>query len=58
MQALGLRGGPVIGQLLEGIREAQAVGELASPEEALAWAESWLAQRPDQGDEDLSSKGM
>ena len=44
MQALGLLGGPAIGQMLEGIREAQAVGELASPEDGLSWARSWLSQ--------------
>ena len=47
MRALGLRGGPTIGQLLESLREAQAVGELTSEEEALSWARAWLSRHPE-----------
>jgi len=38
MRELGLRPGPEVGRLLEAIREAQAAGEVGSPEEALALA--------------------
>jgi tRNA nucleotidyltransferase/poly(A) polymerase len=38
IQILELQPGPLIGDLLEGIREAQAAGEIHSREEALAWA--------------------
>lgn len=38
MEALGLPSGPLVGQLLEAIAEAQAAGEVATPEEALALA--------------------
>jgi tRNA nucleotidyltransferase/poly(A) polymerase len=36
--ALELEPGPWVGRLLEGIREAQAAGEVSTLEEALAWA--------------------
>ncbi len=38
MAVLGLPPGPQVGALLEGIREAQAAGEVHSRDEALAWA--------------------
>jgi tRNA nucleotidyltransferase/poly(A) polymerase len=38
MDALGLSPGPEVGRLLEAIREAQATGEVKSPEAALALA--------------------
>jgi tRNA nucleotidyltransferase/poly(A) polymerase len=41
MAEFGLKPGPQIGELLEGLREAQAVGEVTSLDEARAW----LAQR-------------
>ncbi|MEZ0396618.1 MAG: HD domain-containing protein [Anaerolineales bacterium] len=41
MEALALAPGPRLGQLLEAIREAQAVGELTTREEALAFARRW-----------------
>jgi len=37
MAEFGLRPGPQIGALLEGLREAQAAGEVADVNEALAW---------------------
>jgi tRNA nucleotidyltransferase/poly(A) polymerase len=37
MAEFGLKPGPQVGQLLEGLREAQASGEVTSSEEALAW---------------------
>ena len=37
MIAFGLEPGPQVGELLEGLREAQAVGEVSTPEQALAW---------------------
>ena len=38
MRELGLAPGPLIGRLLEDVREAQAAGEVQTREEALAWA--------------------
>jgi tRNA nucleotidyltransferase/poly(A) polymerase len=38
MRELKLKPGPLLGELLEKVREAQAVGEIGSPEAALAWA--------------------
>ena len=35
---------PIVGQLLEAVREAQGVGEVTTREEALAFARSQLAQ--------------
>ena len=37
MAEFDLRPGPQIGALLEGLREAQAAGEVADVNEALAW---------------------
>jgi hypothetical protein len=37
MAEFGLKPGPQVGQLIEGLREAQAAGEVTGPEEALAW---------------------
>ncbi len=45
MDHLGLLPGPTIGWLLGEIQEAQAMGEIATREEALAWTESALALR-------------
>ncbi len=42
MEALQLPQGPVIGQLLEAIREAQAGGEIHTREQALAFARNYL----------------
>ena len=39
MEVLGLGPGPEIGRLLQAIREAQAVGEVSTPEEALTLAQ-------------------
>ncbi|NPA93059.1 MAG: polynucleotide adenylyltransferase, partial [Chloroflexi bacterium] len=44
MQQLGLDPGPTVGALLEALREAQAAGEIHTPEEALAFARRWLAE--------------
>jgi len=38
MRMLGLPPGPLVGDLLEGIREAQAEGEVRNRDQALAWA--------------------
>jgi poly(A) polymerase len=46
MSAFGLVPGPRIGELLEGLREAQAVGEVTSNDEALVW----LARQVQRGD--------
>jgi tRNA nucleotidyltransferase/poly(A) polymerase len=40
MAELGLPAGPRIGQLLEGLREAQATGEVRSPADAWEWLRS------------------
>lgn len=37
MAELGLRPGPLVGELLEGLREAQAAGEINTADEARAW---------------------
>jgi hypothetical protein len=42
MQELKLQPGRVIGQLLEGIREGQAIGKIATREEAIAFANTYL----------------
>ena len=44
IRELQLEPGPVIGRLLEAIREAQAAGELDTRAEALALARKWLSQ--------------
>jgi hypothetical protein len=53
MAALGLAPGPEIGRLLRAAREAQAAGELATREAALAWLRErgWRgAAAPDEPD--------
>ncbi|MEP7294338.1 MAG: hypothetical protein ABI835_21290, partial [Chloroflexota bacterium] len=45
MQALGLVPGPVIGDLLERIREGQVSGEITSTEDALRFARSYLTSQ-------------
>ena len=42
MELFHLPPGPLIGELLEGLREAQAAGEVSTREEALAWVEKQL----------------
>ena len=42
MQAFDLAPSPRVGQLLEAIREAQAMGEIATKAEALAFGKTWL----------------
>jgi poly(A) polymerase len=37
MAEFGLRPGPQVGALLEGLREAQAAGEVQTPDDARAW---------------------
>ena len=44
MAELGLKPGPTIGRLLDAIDEAHAVGELATPEEAIEYARRLLAE--------------
>ncbi len=44
MKILGLKPGPKVGELLEAVREAQGAGEIATREEALAFAQRRLAQ--------------
>ena len=45
MDLLGLRPGPDIGKIIEAIREAQAVGEVSTREDALQLAQSWMAEK-------------
>ncbi len=42
MQAYGLQPGPLIGELLEAIREAQAIGKIATQPDAMDFARGWL----------------
>ena len=46
MASLGLEPGPEVGRLLAAIDEAQAVGELSTPEEAIALARNLIASPP------------
>jgi hypothetical protein len=46
MAAFGLKPGPQIGQLIDGLREAQAAGEVTTENEALAWLTEHV--RPEQ----------
>jgi hypothetical protein len=45
MQALGLRSGPQVGQLLTALREAQVLGEVTNAEEAIRYARAALGDR-------------
>jgi poly(A) polymerase len=45
IRIFGLRPGPKVGQLLEAVREAQASGEVATKEEALAYIRDRLATK-------------
>jgi hypothetical protein len=45
IQTFKLTPGPIIGQLLTAIEEAQASGKIASQEQALIFAREWLANR-------------
>lgn len=40
--------GPMVGQLLEAIREAQAAGQIEDRETAFDFAEAWLKKRPER----------
>lgn len=42
IEAFQVKPGPRLGELLEAIREAQAIGEVSTREEALHFAEEWL----------------
>jgi len=44
MKELNLEPGRVVGQLLEAIREAQAIGQVATREQAIQFANDWLAE--------------
>lgn len=45
MAALDLEPGPIVGELLASIEEAQAAGELATAQEALDFGRRWLSER-------------
>lgn len=42
LQAFSLSPGPLVGKVLEAVREAQAAGDVSSSEEALAFARRWV----------------
>lgn len=44
MAHLNLAPGRQVGQIMNALAEAQAVGEIATPEEALAWAADWVTR--------------
>ncbi|MBI2866115.1 MAG: HD domain-containing protein [Chloroflexi bacterium] len=44
MRELGLEPGPLVGELLEEVKEAQASGQVRTREEALAWARQHLSR--------------
>ena len=44
MNEYQLQAGPIIGQVLEAIREAQATGTVSTREEALAFGREWLKE--------------
>jgi tRNA nucleotidyltransferase/poly(A) polymerase len=46
MRELNLRPGPIVGQLLEAIREGQATGKITTREDAIQFAHTWLAEHP------------
>ena len=45
MRYFNLQPGPEVGGLLERLQEAQAAGEIASPDEALALAATWVLEK-------------
>ncbi|MBV6395124.1 MAG: CCA-adding enzyme [Anaerolineales bacterium] len=47
MRALNLKPGPRLGDLLEAIREGQAVGKVSTREEAIEFGKKWLAENPE-----------
>lgn len=44
MSGLNLEPGPIVGQLLEAIREGQATGEIHTRDDALSFAREWLVE--------------
>jgi poly(A) polymerase/tRNA nucleotidyltransferase (CCA-adding enzyme) len=44
MDAYALPPGPRVGRLLEAVREAQAVGRIATREQALEFGRAWLQE--------------
>ena len=46
MKELSLKPGPVVGQILEIIREEQAAGQVNSREDAIACAREWIKENP------------
>src|SRR5690606_28818016 len=44
MRHLAIKPGPRLGALMEQLMEAQAAGEIKTPDEALALAASWIEQ--------------
>jgi tRNA nucleotidyltransferase/poly(A) polymerase len=46
MRELSLQPGPLVGKLLETVREAQAVGIVSIREEAMSFAKEWMEKNP------------
>jgi hypothetical protein len=44
MSELDLKPGPVVGRMLEAIREGQATGRISTREEALVFGKNWLEE--------------
>ncbi len=47
MKHLKMKPGPLLGKLVAALREAQALAEITTSDEALEWAARWLEDRPD-----------
>jgi putative nucleotidyltransferase with HDIG domain len=45
IEKMNLSAGPIVGEILEGIREAQATGRIATREEAFQFAQSYLEKK-------------
>lgn len=45
MQRFNLAPGPIIGEIVAALHEAQALKEIQTPDDATAWLAEWLAQR-------------
>lgn len=45
MQSLGLNPGPIVGELLEGLREARAAGEITTRAQALKYLKRLFRER-------------
>ncbi|MEW6239852.1 MAG: HD domain-containing protein [Chloroflexota bacterium] len=48
IRELGLQPGPRVGQVLEAVREAQAMGKVSTRGEAVAFGRKWLEENPEK----------